>query len=125
MNKLIKFFAWFLLCVALTGLAAYLYVFRQQAIEIKFMPSEFSYCGKTISENDSDYKEIEAWLKNNQDDWVLSFVSYVPRQVYKHPAFAINVMDGAVTIYYKTDDGYPQYFKSINHKLELTCAESS
>jgi hypothetical protein len=63
--------------------------------------------------NDSEYKEIKSWLATNQDDWFLSFASYVPRQIYRYPTFVVNVLQGGVAVSYKTDDGYPQYYKSI------------
>ena len=100
-------------------------MFRQQEIEVRYIPNEFSFCGRVISGNDSEYKVIKSWLTTNQNGWILSFASYVPRQIYRHPAFVVNVMQGGVVVSYKTDYGYPQYYKSINHSLELSCESSS
>ena len=111
--------------LVLIGAGAYLYLFRQQEIAIRLIPNEFEYCGKKVWGNDKNYQEIVTWLKQNRDGWILSYVTYVPKQVYRHPAFTVNVMEGGVVVSYKTDSGYPQYAKTINHGINLECTSNS
>jgi len=125
MKKALKIIGYFVLCIIVLATAAYLYVFRQQEIEIRLIPNEFTYCGEQIWGKDKEYQEIASWLKNNKNGWVLSFVSYVPQQVYRHPAFVVNVLDGGVVVSYKTDYGYPQYVKTIDHGLNMNCGKNS
>ena len=99
----------------------YLYIFREQQIDVGLIPNEFSYCGKQIYGNDPNYKEIVAWLNENKDGWVASFVTYAPKQVYRTGAFQVNVLEGAVIVSYKTDYGYPQFIKVVDHKLSKEC----
>lgn len=91
----------------------------------RFIPEEFTYCGKKIWGSDKEYQEIVSWLKQNKDGWVSSFVTYVPTQVYRHPAFVVNVIEGGVVVSYKTDNGYPQFVKTITHGLNMSCAKNS
>jgi hypothetical protein len=125
MKKSLKFFAYIVLALVTIAVGLYLYTFRQQEIEISLIPNEFSYCGKQISGNENEYQEIVSWLRSNKDGWVLSYVSYVPRQVYSHPAFVVNVMDGGVIVSYMTDYGFAQYAKTIEHGFGMSCAKSS
>ena len=100
---------------------ALLYYFRKQEIDIGLIPNEFTYCGKQIHGNDKNYREIVSWLKDNKDGWVPSFASYVPNQVYRGNSFNINVLSDAVVVSYKTDYGFPQYIKGVEHGLKLKC----
>ena len=125
MKKVLHIFGCIILLIIAIGIAVYFYVFRQQEIALRLIPNEFEYCGKQISTRDSEYKEIVSWLKKNKDGWVLSFATYVPQQVYRHPAFVVNVIKGGVVVSYKTDSGYPQYAKTIEHGLEMACAKST
>lgn len=125
MNKVLKIIGVIASILLLVGVGTSLYVFRQQEIAIRFIPSEFEYCGKKVWGNDKHYQEIVTWLKKNKDGWVLSYVTYVPKQVYKHPAFNVNVLEGGVVVSYKTDYGYPQYVKTISHGINLECTSNS
>ena len=125
MKKALKVLSYIFLCLALVIVGIYFYVFREQEIKVNFIPSYFNYCGKQIDSKDSEYKEVVSWLNQNKGGWVLSFVSYIPTQVYRHPAFSVNVLKGGVVVSYKTDYGYPQYEKTINHGLKLVCASNS
>ena len=120
-----KFVVYFSL--ALSGIAAclYFYIFREREIDVGLIPKEFSYCGMQIYGNEKEYQEIVSWLKNNKEGWVLTYVSYVPKQVYRNPAFVVNVMSGGVVVSYKTDYGYPQYVKTTEHDLSLSCVTNS
>jgi len=125
MNIAVKIASYIVLCLLFIGVAIYCYTFRQQEIDVHFVPNEFTYCGKQIWGKDKEYQEIISWLNNNRNGWVLSFVSYVPKQIYRHPAFVVNVLDGGVVVSYKTDYGYPQYVKTIDHGLNLHCDKNS
>ena len=105
--------------------ATYLYVFRGQEIRIDYIPLEFEFCGNSISKGDSEYDEIVQVLTNHKDDWVASFTSYVPTQVYYSPAFTVNVLNKQVVVSYKTDEGYPQFVKLIKYDWVSTCAKYS
>ena len=121
MKKTLKVLGYILLALVLVVVGIFFYVFREQEIKINFIPNYFNYCGKQIDPKDPEYQEIVSWLNQNKDGWVLSFVSYVPTQVYSHPAFSLNALKGSVVVSYKTDYGYPQYEKTIDHGLQLTC----
>ena len=125
MKRVLKIASYSILGVVSIVGAGFLYMFRQQAIDVQFIPNEFAYCGDQIWGNDQEYREIVDWLKNNKDGWARSVVTYVPKQVYDSPAFKVNVMDSGVVVSYKTDFGYPQFVKSINHGLRKNCAENS
>ena len=125
MKKALKIIGDITTILVLIGAGAYLYLFRQQEIAIRLIPNEFEYCGKKVWGNDKNYEERVTWLKQNRDGWILSYVTYVPKQVYRHPAFTVNVMEGGVVVSYKTDSGYPQYAKTINHGINLECTSNS
>ena len=125
MKKALKIIGVITTILVLIGVGAYLYIFRQQEIAIRLIPNEFEYCGKKVWGNDKNYQEIVTWLKQNREGWVLSYVTYVPKQVYRHPAFTVSVMEGGVVVSYKTDYGYPQYAKTINHGINLECTSNS
>ena len=125
MKKALKVIGYVVLLLALVGVGTYFYIFRQQEIAVDFIPSEFTYCGKQIWGNNKEYQEIVSWLKQNKDGWVISYVTYVPTQVYHHPAFRVNVTEGGVVVSYKTDHDYPQFVKTINHGLNMACAKNS
>lgn len=114
-----------LLLLIVIAISAYFYIFRQQELAVRFIPNEFEYCGKTISVGDKSYEEIVRWLKKNKNGWVLSYVTYVPRMVYRHPAFIVNVLEDGVVVSYKTDYGYPQYARTVAHSLNTQCAPNS
>jgi len=125
MKKALIIFGYTILGLVIVGVGIYLYIFRSQEIDLTYIPKEFTYCGKQIWGKDKEYKEIITWLKQNKVGWKFSYVTYVPRQVYHYPSFVVNVLEGAVVVSYKTDYGYPQYIKTINHDLKLTCVKSS
>jgi hypothetical protein len=125
MKKALKIVGILFLLVAIIFVSAYFYVFREQEIAVRFIPNEFEYCGSKIWGNDEEYKKIVSWLKQNKDGWVLSYVTFVPNMVYRHPAFVVNVIEGGVVVSYKTDYGYPQYVKTIEHGLSTKCARNS
>ena len=111
-----------MLCCILIVVSAFLYIFREQSIDIGLIPNEFAYCGEAIWGNDAEYQKIVSWLKDNKEGWVISLVTFVPKQVYSSPAFNVNVMENSVVVSYKTDYGYPQYVKTIQHDLNNKCA---
>lgn len=122
--KTLKILGIVLLLFLVVGSLAYLYIFRQQEIRVDYIPKEFEFCGSTITEADVEYQELVKWLHDNKDGWSLSFVSYMPRDLYRHPAFFVNVMEDGITVSYKTDLGYPQFAKTIEHELTLRCVGS-
>ena len=91
-KKIIKAVAYVLLGLVLVVAVIYLYMFREQEIDVRLVPSEFEYCGKKIYRSHEEYKKIVSWLNENKEGWVLSFVSFVPNQVYYHPSFRVNVI---------------------------------
>ena len=121
MNIIFKVIGYLLGVLIVITLGVYLYMFREQSIDIDLVPTEFKYCGKQIYGDDESYENIVKWLKNNSDDWVLSFASYVPIHRYYHGAFNVNVHREAVIVSYKTDYGYPQFIKQGQHDLPLSC----
>lgn len=125
MRKVLKNIGIILLLLAFLAVGILLYVFREQGIDISYIPNEFEYCGKDVFGSDKDYQEIVSWLKQNKEGWVLSYASYVPNYIYHNPAFRVNVQKGMVVVSYKTDYGYPQYVKSIKHGLRLNCENNS
>jgi len=125
MKKVLKIIGVIVVLLICVLASTYLYVFRSQKIDIGLIPNEFEYCGRTVWGSDKEYQEIVKWLKHNKKDWVTSFVSYVPNQVYRHPAFRVNVFKGGVVVSYKTDYGYPQYTKTIDHGISLECTSNS
>lgn len=125
MKKALKIIGVITTILVLIGVGACSYIFRQQEIAIRLIPNEFEYCGKKVWGEDKNYQEIVTWLKQNKEGWVLSYATYVPKQVYRHPAFTVNVMEGGVVVSYKTDYGYPQYAKTINHGINLECTSNS
>ena len=105
--------------------ATYLYVFRVQEIRTDFIPPKFEFCGKSISKGDQEYDELVKVLTINKGGWVTSFVSFAPTQVYYSPAFKVNVMGKQVVVSYKTNEGYPQFVKLIQHDWLGSCAKYS
>ncbi len=125
MKKALKLIGYLAILLLLLGVSAYFYIFRQQEIAVHFIPNEFTYCGKKILGKDKEYQEIVGWLKKNKSGWVASYVTYASKQVYHHPAFVVNVLEGGVVVSYKTDYGYPQLIKTINHGLNMSCKKNS
>ena len=113
------------LSIAVICTAGYLYIFRQQQIDVGLIPNEFSYCGRQIYGADPDYKEIVSWLKANKDGWVTSYASFAPLHTYQANAFKVYVFPEAVVVSYKNDYGYPQFIKSGKHQLAVQCPASS
>ena len=109
----------FVILVGLTTVA-YLYIFKWQTIDT-LTPPEFTYCGSQIWGSNPKYVEITQWLKNNKDDWDRSYASYVPGVEYRTGSYQINVLSNTVVVSYKTDYGFPQFVKQINHGLEISC----
>jgi|GEM_PF-3471903 len=121
MKKTLKVLVCITVILLVTASAIYSYVFREQSINTKLIPNEFTYCGKKIGGKNPEYTKIVAWLKSNNNEWSASFITFEPKQVYWHSAFSVNVLESAVVVSYKTDYGYPQYIKLINHDFDLLC----
>lgn len=114
-----------LLLVIVVALSGYLYLAREQAIEVSFIPNEFKYCGKIITSNDREYKEISAWLHENRSGWRQDWNTQIAGVVYSYPAFSVVVFKGGVSVSYKTDSGFPRFIKSVDHGLNIECATNS
>jgi len=121
MKKIIKVFGYILTILILISAAIYLYVFREQKIDVGLIPNEFTYCGKKIYSNNKNYREIVSWLKTNKTGWVSSFVTFLPGHTYSSGAFNVNVISDIVVVSYKTDYGYPQYVRTGRHSLNVKC----
>lgn len=111
--------------LTLVAISGYLYYFRLQTIELKFIPVEFEYCNSMISVNDVQYKKIVEWLEANQSGWRVDWNTPVAGNIYRNTTFSVNVFRGGVSVGYKTDDGYPRFVKSVAHTLELECSDDS
>ena len=118
MRRILKYSAFSLLVVVISG---YLYIFRDQEIELTYFPSYFEHCDTKISGKDHAYLLIREWLTENNDEWVHSFVSFAHGNRYFHPAFKVNILENVVIVSYKTDYGYPQFIKQGKHNLALSC----
>ena len=99
----------------------YFYIFREQEIDLEFVPDYFEYCSRTITKNDHDYQKIIALLRENQDGWTQSSATYAPKQTYKHDDFIITVLQDAIVVSYNTSHGAKQLVKTINHGLANDC----
>ena len=125
MRKVLKIVGIIFLAVAFLGTVVLLYIFRSQSIDVDLLPSEFEYCGKQIWGANEKYIEITNWIKNNSEGWSPSYASYAPELWYSYPSYRIGLLKKGVVVSYKTDNGYPQFYKSINHGLSMACANGS
>jgi hypothetical protein len=114
-----------LLLVIVMVTFGYLHFVRDQKIEVGFIPSEFSYCGRTITHNDSKYKEITDWLRTNSDGWQQDWNTQISGLKYYYPSFSVVVFKGGVSVSYKTDYGFPRFIKSVDHRLNTECTKNS
>lgn len=125
MKKVLKIIGVLILAVVLIFAAIFLYVFRPQSIDVGLLPQEFQYCDKPIWGADGKYVEIRSWIKSNNEGWRLSYASYNPKLSYSYPSYKIGLLESGVVVSYKTDYGYPQFYKSINHGLSMVCTNGS
>lgn len=107
--------------IILFSIAVYLYIFREQEIQLNLVPEHFEYCNQTITTEDKAYQEIFELLKHNKSGWVQSVASYIPEQTYMSEYFTVTVLKDALAISYKTENGYKQLVKSIDHELATNC----
>ena len=121
MKRILKYIGYFIAVVVLTVAAILGYHFREQEIDVGLIPNEFTYCGSKIYGNNPQYQEITGWLKRNKEGWKKSYVTFVPGREYRSPAFNISVHPEFVVAWYKTDEGYPQFVKSIKNELPISC----
>ncbi|MCV6623862.1 MAG: hypothetical protein OIF51_19170 [Cellvibrionaceae bacterium] len=120
-----KILAFLLLVAIVVAISGYLYLTREQVIEVRFIPNEFKYCGRVITNSDPEYKEISTWLHENSSGWVQDWNTTITGLVYSYPAFSVVVFKGGVSVSYKTDFGFPRFIKSVNHGLNIACAKNS
>lgn len=116
-----KTLIYILTSLILIGIAVYLYIFREQVIDLELVPDHFEYCNQTITTEDKAHQEIFELLEQNKGGWVQSVASYIPEQTYMSEYFTIIVLKNALVISYKTEDGYKQLVKSIDHELVTDC----
>ena len=116
-----RIFISIVITVILIGIAVYLYIFREQEINLDLIPENFEYCNQTITTEDKEYQEIVKTLKQNKVGWVQSVASYIPKQTYVNDDFTIIVLKNALVVSYKVDGGYKQLVKTITHGLDNTC----
>ncbi len=121
MKRILKYIGYFVAVVALFVVEIVSYHFRAQEIDVGLIPNEFNYCGSKIYGNNPQYQEISDWLKRNKDEWKKSYASFVPGNEYHSQSFNISVHPDFVVVWYKTDEGYPQFVKSIKSELPLSC----
>jgi hypothetical protein len=125
MKKALKILLAILAVIILLVLAAIAYLQRPLSIDTGLIPNEFEYCGKSIWGSDPEYLEIVEWLKKNKDGWQLNLHTHYAGKGYYYPAFQVTIFKEFVAVSYKTDLGYPQYTKSFNHELRLSCENGS
>lgn len=125
MKIIAKTLAALLVIAILVIVSGYLYFFRDQNIEVQYIPSEFRYCDRVISENDPEYQVISNWLRSNIHGWTQDWNTPVAGLVYSYPAFSVVVFKGGVSVSYKTDYGFSRFIKSVDHNLAIECARSS
>lgn len=125
MKKTAKILVYLLLMAIVVSLSGYLYLTRDRAIEVRFIPNEFKYCGKIITSNDPEYKEISTWLYENSNGWRQDWNTLITGLVYSYPAFSVVVFKSGVSVRYKTDSGFPRFIKSVDHGLNIECATNS
>ena len=101
--------------------AIYLYIFREQEIDLGLIPSEFTYCGIQINRSNYVYSEIVSWLKENKEGWISSLATFSPKQTYRANAFQVYVLENLVVVSYKSDYGYSQFIKKAEHHLIKQC----
>jgi len=121
MSKFLKICIYLIIALLVINSVVYLYIFREQEIDVALIPNEFTYCGMKINASNSSYQEIVSWLKENNEGWVTSFVTFIPKQVYQANAFQVNVMENLVVVSYKSDYGYSQFIKKGKHQLSKQC----
>lgn len=107
--------------IILFTIALYLYIFREQEIQLDLIPERFEYCNQTITTENKAYQEIFELLKHNKGGWVQSVASYIPEQTYMSEYFTVTVLKDALAISFKTESGYKQLVKSIDHELATNC----
>ena len=121
MKRILKVVGYVLAVTALLAVAFLGYHFREQEIDVGLIPNKFSYCAHEIYGSNIHYQEITNWLKKNKAGWNISYASYVAGIEYRSPAFNISVHPNFVVVWYKTDEGYPQFVRSIKHQLPMEC----
>ncbi len=125
MKIIAKILAFILLLVIVVALSGYLYLTREQVIEVKFIPTEFKYCGRVVTNNDPEYKEITSWLHENSSGWRQDWNTPIAGLKYSYPAFSVVVFKSGVSVSYKTNSGFPRFIKSTDHGLNIECATNS
>ncbi|PHS11981.1 MAG: hypothetical protein COA86_18895 [Kangiella sp.] len=125
MNIYLKILGSLILFILALGLAMYFYFFIEQKIEVQYIPKEFRYCEKTITNVDLEYNEIVSWLKKNKEGWSRDWNTPIAGKYYSHPAFSVVVFQGGISVSYKTDNGYPRFIKSANHEFSTSCSGDS
>ena len=118
---IIKTFIYLIICVATLFVAYYLYVYRDQSIRIDYIPAQFLYCKKTISEGDQDYDELVKVLIAQKDNWTASSVSYAPIRFYYSPKFQVTIPGKMVVVSYETNSGFTQLTKLIKYPWPKGC----
>ena len=122
---MLKFLLSIFVGLILVAISGYLYYFRLQTIEVRFIPTEFEYCNSVISVDDAQYQKLVKWLEANQSGWNVDWNTPVAGNIYRNSAFSVSVFRGGVSVGYKTDDGYLRFIKSVDHLLELECSDAS
>ncbi len=87
----------------------------------KYLPEKLNFCGSQIDSSDTEYKELEIWLKDNIDNWKGSPASFVLGNVYEGEGIHINVFDDAVIVNFTDENGkskqvvHKKRFKDLKH----------
>lgn len=121
MTRPLKLAITLVLSLSIVVISAYLYVSRDQQLQMENFPLEFEHCGKAISKGDGKYDELFNVLIRNQENWESSLVSYVPARMYYSPNFQINVLEELVVVSYQNNTEYEQLVKSINYDWSNSC----
>lgn len=125
MTRTLKLAITLVLSLSIVAISAYLYVFRDQQLQMESFPLQLEHCGKTISKGDGKYDELFKVLIRNQEGWKSSPVSYLPARVYYSPNFQINVLDELVVVSYQNNTEYAQLVRFIEHNWSNSCEQST
>lgn len=125
MTRKLKLAITLVLSLSFIAMSAYLYVSRDQQLQMENFPLQLEHCGKTISKGDGKYDELFNVLIRNQEGWKSSPVSYAPAREYYSPNFQINVLDELVVISYQNNTEFAQLVRFIEHNWSNSCEQST
>lgn len=127
MKKILKLAVVFIVVVFSIAAVTSLYWQRDQEIAFeKILPKEFTRCGISINQFDSEYIELSNWFKYNQDKWNNTPVTYVQNNYYSSPIMTVSILKNAVVVNYEDTGGtWKQVIRNkSNYDLKRGCART-